>query len=97
MTQGELRFDGVTYDPERDRERLSKQLYSVLEVMKDNKWRTLPELAQATQSPEASVSARLRDLRKPRFGSHTVERQYLRKGLFQYRLILNEEFHDNQR
>lgn len=91
MTQEELRFDGETYDPDRDRERLSRQLYAVLDVMKDGKWRTLPDLASATQSPEASVSARLRDLRKPRFGSHIVERQYLRKGLFQYRLILNEE------
>ena len=91
MTQEELRFDGETYDPDRDRERLSRQLYAVLDVMKDGKWRTLPDLANATQSPEASVSARLRDLRKPRFGSHIVERQYLRKGLFQYRLILNEE------
>jgi hypothetical protein len=91
MTQEELRFDGETYDPDRDRERLSRQLYAVLDVMKDGIWRTLPDLANATQSPEASVSARLRDLRKPRFGSHTVERQYLRKGLFQYRLILNEE------
>lgn len=91
MTQEELRFDGETYDPDRDRERLSRQLYAVLDVMKDGIWRTLPDLANATQSPEASVSARLRDLRKPRFGAHTVERQYLKKGLFQYRLILNEE------
>lgn len=91
MTQTELRFDGITYDPERDRERLSKQLYSVLEVMKDGQWRTLPELSKATNSPEASVSARLRDLRKPRFGGHSVEREYVKKGLFKYRLILNEE------
>lgn len=91
MTQGELTFDGNTYDHERDCARLSKQLLAVINVMKDGRWRTLPELAHATESPEASVSARLRDLRKPRFGGHTVERQYVRKGLFQYRLIYNEE------
>jgi hypothetical protein len=91
MNQQELKFDGDTYDHERDRERLSKQLYAVLDVMKDGRWRTLPEIAQVTESPEASVSARLRDLRKPRFGAHTVEREYVRKGLFQYRLIINEE------
>jgi hypothetical protein len=91
MLQKELRFDGGTYDPARDKERLSKQLYAVLDVMKDGRWRTLPQLAEATDSPEASVSARLRDLRKPKFGAHTVERQYVSQGVFQYRLLLNEE------
>ena len=44
-------------------------------------------IAEAVGSPEASVSARLRDLRKPAFGGHTVERQYVERGLFRYRVV----------
>lgn len=91
MTQSELIFDGETYKHDRDSVRLSRQLYAVLELMKDGKWRTLPEIAAKTNNPEASISARLRDLRKLRFGAHTVEREYVTKGLFRYRLILNDE------
>lgn len=91
LSQIELRFDGKTYEHERDTNRLSKQLYAVLDLMKDGRWRTLPQIASHTNSPEASISARLRDLRKPRFGGHTVEREYVSRGTFQYRLILNEE------
>jgi len=40
------------------------------------------------QAPEASVSARLRDLRKAKFGGYRVERQRVRegRGLYHYRL-----------
>jgi hypothetical protein len=34
----------------------------------------------------AAISARLRDLRKPKYGSREVERRYLHNGLFEYRL-----------
>jgi hypothetical protein len=49
-------------------------------------WWTLPQLAAATGYPEASISARIRDLRKPKFGGHTVERRHVSKGLWEYRL-----------
>lgn len=78
-------FDGRTYNPERDRERLSGMLARVSTAMADNEWHTLRELAKATGGSEAAVSARLRDLRKPRFGGHTVERQYVGNGLWMYR------------
>jgi predicted ArsR family transcriptional regulator len=57
--------------------------------MVDGKWRTLREIADALTIPEASASARLRDLRKERFGNYQVERQRRgegRKGLFEYRM-----------
>jgi len=54
--------------------------------MSDGQWRTLGELSALTGDPEASISARLRDLRKPRFGGLTVERKYIRRGLFAYRV-----------
>lgn len=82
-------FDGETYAAEHDKDRLSTQLERVKRLMLDGRWRTLSAIAHITQGTEASVSARLRDLRKERFGSHTVERQALgerKRGLFQYRL-----------
>lgn len=89
--QGELRFDGVTYDHARDSSRLGEQMLAVLSVMADGQWRTLAAIASETNAPEASVSARLRDLRKPRFGGHTVNREYLRRGLYQYQLVIHQE------
>lgn len=83
-------FDGKTYDPERDEDRLKTQLFSVWGLMRDGKWRTLEEISHAVYCPEASVSARLRDFRKRKFGGHTVERAYVSRGLFKYRLIPNE-------
>jgi biotin operon repressor len=79
-------FDGVTYDPKRDHSRLHKQLTAVLEAMADGKWHTLARLSEQTGAPEASVSARIRDLRKEKFGGHKVERKRVDGGLFFYRL-----------
>src|SRR5688572_13753975 len=80
------RFDGATYDHPRDGQRLNAQLQRVKAVMDDGQWHTIADIARAAEAPEASVSARLRDLRKPRFGSANVERRYVRTGLFEYRL-----------
>lgn len=78
--------DGDTFDPVRDFERLADQHRRVWAVMRDGQWRTLAELAQATGSPEASVSARLRDFRKERFGGQRVDRRRRTEGQFEYRL-----------
>jgi len=83
-------FDGATYEHARDGARLGDQMMAVLSVMADGQWRTLKQLAAAVDAPEASVSARLRDLRKPRFGGHRVERRYVCKGCFTYQLLVNE-------
>lgn len=79
-------FDGATYEPGHDHARLSRQLTRVEALMRDGRWRTLAALAHIVGGSEAGVSARLRDLRKPRFGSHTIERQRLKGGLFCYRM-----------
>jgi len=62
------------------------QLAKVRSLMLDGQWRSLIEIAAATESPQASVSARLRDLRKAKFGGYTVERRVLARGLFEYRV-----------
>jgi hypothetical protein len=81
-------FDGETYEHERDYDRLTSQLGRVRELMADGEWRTLAAISSIAGCPEASVSARLRDLRKPKFGGYTVERGYAGDGLWQYRLLL---------
>jgi hypothetical protein len=80
-------FDGETYDEARDRARLSRQLNRVWEAMRDRRWRTLGDLAEELGDPEASISARLRDLRKEKFGGYRVRRRYVRRGLWEYRLL----------
>lgn len=82
--------DGITYDHARDARRLAGQQCRVLALMKDGQWRTLAQIAEHTQDPEASVSARLRDLRKPKFGGWLVERRYVRRGLHEYRLKVGQ-------
>jgi len=81
-------FGGSTFDPKKDGARLSRQLSRVRALMLDSKWRTLREISEAVGSPEASCSARLRDLRRNEFGGYTVEREPVpyQPGLFQYRV-----------
>lgn len=84
---------GSTYEPARDRRRLNGQSLRVFNFMLDGKWHTLRKIADAAApATESSVSARLRDLRKPEFGGFTVERESLGAGLFQYRLIVPTEY-----
>jgi hypothetical protein len=76
-------------DPAVDNERLWRQLRRVYNAMADCRWRTLAQLEALTGDPQASISARLRDLRKPRFGANTVERERVHadRGLYAYRLV----------
>lgn len=84
--QQTMRFDGKTYDPKRDQIRLKGQMLRVYTQLKDGQWHTLRELSDKTGDPEASVSARIRDLRKERFGSHVIEHDRVDKGLWRYRM-----------
>ena len=78
--------DGKTFDHARDARRLAGQHARVLSFMRSGSWHTLAEIASHTGDPEASVSARLRDLRKDRFGAHNIVREYVERGLWRYRL-----------
>ena len=90
MNQEELRFDGKTFDQALDGKRLTGQLHKVFHYMsEDVVWKSLREISDALGYPEASISARLRDLRKKRFGSHQVDRRRRqgKEGLWEYRLV----------
>ena len=83
-------FDGDTYDDPQDRGRLWSQLQKVKECLSRKRWVTLAQISNSTGYPEASISARIRDLRKRKFGAHLVEarRKKAGKGTWEYRLEL---------
>jgi hypothetical protein len=87
------RLDGAVYDRALDDDRLRRQIGSVFELLRDGRWRTLYEVAEATGDPETSISAQLRHLRKARFGGHVVEkrRRTALGGTYEYRLSLDEQ------
>ena len=68
--------------------RLATQLARVFTVLELGGWGwlTLAEIARRANAPEASVSARLRDLRKPRFGGWTIDHHYSEQSGHLYRL-----------
>ena len=82
-------FDGDTYNRERDYDRLNKQQKEIFDIVIDGEWRTLSELEYLTdyRHPPQSISARLRDFRKKKFGGFLVERKYIINGIHSYRVL----------
>jgi len=80
---------GPAYDPAIDGARIQRQMRDVFDLMADGKWRTLHEISVTLGHPEASVSAQLRHLRKPRFGGHIVakRRRTAEGGTWEYHLL----------
>jgi uncharacterized protein (DUF2132 family) len=58
--------------------------------MRHGRWATLSQIAINTGDPEASISSRLRDLRKAKFGGYKIERRYVQRGLWEYRLKVGQ-------
>ena len=84
---------GPAYEREHDGPRLRTQLEVIRDVMLSaaecGAWLTLREVAGITRFGEASISAQLRHLRKPAFGSYVVEkhrRGNAARGVWEYRL-----------
>ena len=91
-----VRFNGSDYVADRDDDRLTGQLKRIWRCMRDGTPRSLHEIATITGDPEASISAQLRHLRKPRFGGHAVTKEYQGGGLYLYVLTVNDETHAAQ-
>lgn len=88
-------FHGSNYVPELDKVRLTGQIKRVFDCMADGSWRTLQEIEYATRDGQSSISAQLRNLRKPEFGLHTVTKRRRgdrTKGLFEYSLTINKNY-----
>lgn len=85
-----LPIGGETYDAVRDEKRLGDQAQRVFDVMKCGAWFTPEQLEAATGYRWASISARIRDFRKPEFHVHGhVEREGLGNGNFRYRIVMH--------
>ena len=70
----------------------ASQLARITALMADGRWRTLAQISQVVEGSEPAVSARLRDLRKARFGAYQVERRYIADGLWEYRVLSRRGF-----
>lgn len=75
--------------PIEDIRRLDSQVQRVFAYLSDGQWHGLDDIASVCYGSEASISARMRDLRKPEWGSHTIERERLGNGTNRYRMIAN--------
>ncbi len=89
------KYAGPDYDPQLDQKRLTGQINDIFELMKDQRWRTLREIEDLTNHPAASISAQLRHLRKPEFGSHEVNKQRRegleQNGVWEYQLLIKQD------
>jgi len=85
-------FDGATYEPPFDRKRLTSMLIEVRSLMLDGEKRSLAQIHEAiSRGSEASISARLRDLRKKKHGKYDVRGQRrgsLSQGVWEYWIVL---------
>ena len=80
-------FNGPSYSPALDSKRLNKQHVRIRNLMLDGQWRTLSEIESELGYPQASISAQLRHLRKPRFGRYIIDKRRRgdrSQGLFEY-------------
>lgn len=87
-----IHHKGATFDVMLDMERLGDQQRRVHELMLDGNWRTLRQIANETDDPEASISARLRAYRSNDYlaSLFIMESERMpgeeRRGVWRYRL-----------
>lgn len=72
---------------EDDKKRIANLRAAVYEVVKDGRPRTFEQIADAIGAGKnsiPSISARLRDFRKPEYGGYVIDKKQIRPGLFAY-------------
>lgn len=81
-------FDGETYSRLLDQGRLAGQFLRVKYLLTHprGQWWPLAELHALARGSEAGISARIRDLRKRKFGAFPVESKRLAGGVWLYRV-----------
>jgi hypothetical protein len=82
-----FKFDGATFDRERDFHRLKTQLQRVLICLLDGEWHDTPTLRRLYGS---AADTRARDLRKAHYGSMIVDERVKEgsRSVHEYRLDL---------
>jgi predicted transcriptional regulator len=63
----------------------AQQRETILNLMKDGRWRSLQEISECVDHFPQSITARLSELRKEQHGGYTVERRY-NSGIYEYRI-----------
>lgn len=76
---------GKTFVADRDSKRLGEQCQRIFNVFRDGQKRTLAQVAAITGDPEASISARYRDLK--RFG-FKMDKEFVTRGLWLYWMVI---------
>ena len=88
---GDTSTDGA-YVHDRDHDRLASATKKVHAFMLDGQWHEIEEVSLATGYPLGSaLTSRIRDMRKRRFGGHTVECEFVRRGVHRYRVLIPVE------
>lgn len=90
MNTQQVAFQGETYEPVLDHDRLKDLKARVLNLMQDGEWRTFQQIQAITGGGEASISARLRDFRKFPMFLNVERRRVGDSGLFEYRIAQTE-------
>jgi hypothetical protein len=92
-------FAGAAYVPSHDKARLSVQVERIRSYMLGVEWRTLREIKTALENiyaptvfPESSISAQLRNLKKPGYCYRLLKRRRVGvhgpgAGIWEYRLL----------
>lgn len=78
---------GTTYDKARDGARLNAQCLGCLRIWQDGRKRSLAEMRQLTGYPEASISARYRDLKR---AGYPMRKEHIGNGLWLYWMQIND-------
>ena len=85
-------FHGSDYDEEHDCMRLTGQRLKIFLLMEDGVWRTLREIEDLINEPQASISAQLRHLRNDKSGNFEVDKRRRgepKSGCWEYKLTYN--------
>lgn len=70
-----ITFDSESYCDEIDYKPLRGQLALIFALIKDGEYRTLADIVDECGGRIKSTAARLRDLRKPEYGSYIVDKK----------------------
>lgn len=82
-----------TLNRNRDGARLWSQFQAVKTAMGNNQWWTIDQLETelmhkyGIRATPTGISARIRDLRKEKFGGYRVDNRNVSGGLWEYRLV----------
>lgn len=66
-------------------------------LMADGGWWTVPAMAAALGCTQTGASARIRDLRKTRYGGHKVVKRLRPGGYFEYRMVTDDHIREARR